>query len=288
MKVLVLGGGGQVGRAVTQSAPSAHQVHSKMRAELDIADDRAVAKLLAETKVDWIINTAAYTAVDRAEQQRGEAIAVNDTAVGVLARAAARAGSRLLQLSTDFVFDGTSSRAYLPADSTNPLSVYGVSKLGGERQVLQSGAAGIVLRTSWVYATAGRNFVLTMLRLMAEREQVRVVCDQIGAPTWATSVANAVWGLIDGNAPAGVHHWTDLGVASWYDFAVAIQEEAITRGLLKRAVPVVPISSAEYPTPAKRPAFSVLNSESTRALVSAPALHWRQNLRKMLDELRTT
>jgi dTDP-4-dehydrorhamnose reductase len=287
MRVLVLGGGGQVGRAVAQAAPSVHQLQIKTRSDLDIADAAAVTTLLAQGEVDWIINTAAYTAVDRAEQERAEAIAVNDTAVGVLARAAAQAGCRLLHLSTDFVFDGASSRAYLPADSTNPLSAYGVSKLGGERQVLQSAGAGIVLRTSWVYAAAGRNFVLTMLRLMAEREQVRVVCDQIGAPTWARSLAGAIWSLIDGNAPGGVHHWTDLGVASWYDFAVAIQEEADARGMLKRAVPIVPISSAEYPTPAQRPAFSVLNTESTRALVSTPALHWRHNLRMMLDELQT-
>ena len=287
MRILVLGGGGQVGRAVAGAAPPRHGVVVKTRADLDIADDQAVAKVLAETKIHWIVNAAAYTAVDRAEEERVQAIAVNDTAVGVLAGAALRAGCRLLHLSTDFVFDGRSNRAYLPGDRPNPLSVYGVSKLGGERQVLQSGRRGIVLRTSWVYAAAGHNFVLTMLRLMREREQVRVVCDQIGAPTWAASAANAIWGLIEAAAPDGVYHWTDLGVASWYDFAVAIQDEALARGLLTRAVPIAPISSAEYPTPAQRPAFSVLNTESARALRLAPALHWRHHLRTMLDELRT-
>jgi dTDP-4-dehydrorhamnose reductase len=212
---------------------------------------------------------------------------INETAVGVMARAAARSGCRLLHLSTDFVFDGRSNRAYLPTDRTNPLSVYGATKLGGEQQVLEHGRDAIVLRTAWVYASTGRNFALTMLRLMRERDEVRVVADQIGTPSWTTGIAQAIWGLIDSAAAAGMYHWTDLGIATWYDFAVAIQEEALTRGLLSRAVPVIPISTADYPTPATRPAFSVLNTEATRALVKAPARHWRHNLRMMLDELRT-
>jgi dTDP-4-dehydrorhamnose reductase len=165
------------------------------------------------------------------------------------------------------------------------LSVYGMSKLGGERQVMQA-AGGIVLRTAWVYAATGKNFVLTMLRLMRERDEIRVVSDQIGAPTWATSAAAAIWGLIDAKAPGGIYHWTDLGVASWYDFAVAIQEEAELKGLLNRAIPVVPIRSVDYPTPAQRPAFSLLDSGSTRAILKVPAHHWRHHLRIMLDELR--
>jgi dTDP-4-dehydrorhamnose reductase len=233
------------------------------------------------------VNGAAYTAVDLAEDEPAVAIAVNDAATGVLAAATAQAGSRLLHLSTDFVFDGNSNRAYLPTDQANPLSVYGASKLGGERHILDGPGAGIVLRTAWVYAAAGRNFVLTMLRLMREKEQVSVVCDQIGTPTWAGSIAAAIWGLIEAGAPRGVYHWTDLGVASWYDFAVAIQDEALARGLLRRAVPVIPIPSTAYPTHARRPAFSVLDTSATRALIEAPARHWRHNLRTMLDELRT-
>ena len=168
------------------------------------------------------------------------------------------------------------------------MSVYGASKLGGERELARAAGGGLILRTAWVYDSSGKNFVLTMLRLMRERPEVRVVADQIGAPTWATGIARAVWGLMEAAAPAGIHHWTDLGVASWYDFAVAIQEEALARGLLSRAVPVVPIPTSAYPTPAARPAFSVLNTESTRALAGAPAHHWRHNLRNMLDEIRTT
>jgi dTDP-4-dehydrorhamnose reductase len=288
VRVLVLGGGGQVASAVVAAAPAQHHAVARTRAELDVCDEHAVVRALADTGAEWVVNAAAYTAVDLAEDQPAQAMAVNDTAVGVLAAATAKAGRRLLHLSTDFVFDGKSNRAYLPADQTNPLSVYGVSKLGGERQVLKASGAGIVLRTAWVYAAAGRNFALTMLRLMREKEQVSVVSDQIGTPTWAGGIAAAIWGLIEAGAPGGVYHWTDLGVASWYDFAVAIQDEALARGLLHRAVPVTPIPSAAYPTRARRPAFSVLDTGSTRALIKVPARHWRHNLRTMLDELRTS
>src|SRR5450432_4264958 len=287
MKVLVLGGGGQVAGAVVAAAPPQHQVSARSRAELDIGDADAVARALAETGAEWLVNGAAYTAVDLAEDQPARAMAVNDTAVGILAAAASTAGCRLLHLSTDFVFDGKSNRAYLPADQANPLSAYGVSKLGGERQVLNRAGTGIVLRTAWVYAATGRNFVLTMLRLMREKEQVSVVCDQIGTPTYAAGIAVAIWGLMDVNAAAGVYHWTDLGVASWYDFAVAVQDEALARGLLTRAIPITPIPTTAYPTRAVRPAFSVLDTVSTRSLIKAPARHWRHNLRTMLDELRT-
>jgi dTDP-4-dehydrorhamnose reductase len=286
MRVLVLGGGGQIARAVLATAPRPSDIVLKTRAELDIGDAPGVARVLKEVRPSWVVNGAAYTAVDLAEDQPEQAIAANDTAVGILANTTAQAGCRLLHLSTDFVFDGKSNRAYLPNDQTNPLSVYGVSKLAGERRILQAGGAGIVVRTSWVYASEGRNFVLTMLKLMRERQEIRVVCDQIGAPTWANSAATAIWGLIAANAPGGFYHWTDLGLASWYDFAVAIQEEAQLRGLLNRTVSMVPIRSAEYPTRARRPAFSLLDTESTRAMLKIPTHHWRHNLRNMLDELR--
>jgi dTDP-4-dehydrorhamnose reductase len=313
MRVLVLGAGGQVGRAVAQTAPAGHEVVARTRADVDIGDSAAIGRAIGEAAADWIVNAGAYTAVDQAEDQPAAAALVNDTAVGWIAAAAARSGSRVVHLSTDFVFDGSSSRAYLPDDAPRPLSVYGATKLAGEAKVLDGGCGGIVLRTAWVYASTGRNFVLTMLRLMREREQLRVVGDQIGSPTWASSLSRAIWGLMIAGAGAGVHHWTDLGVASWYDFAVAIQEEALARGLLPRASTIVPISTAEYPTRARRPAFSVLDTSATRALLAAegaaagvpdpvagataravgaagpatvPATHWRANLRMMLDELR--
>lgn len=286
MKVLILGGAGQVGVAVARAAPAHHEVVVMTRASLDIGDARSVAEAVADVDPEWVINAAAYTAVDLAEDQPALATAVNDTAVGVLAAAAARTGARMLHLSTDFVFDGASSRAYLPSDLPAPLNVYGRSKLRGEQHVLDGGCEGVVLRTSWVYAAAGKNFPLTMLRLMREREQVRVVADQIGSPTWAGGLAPAIWDIVALGVPPGIYHWSDLGVASWYDFAVAIQEEALSRGLLSRAISVVPIATAEYPTRARRPAFSLLDTAATRALLTTPAVHWRHNLRTMLDELR--
>lgn len=282
----MLGAGGQVGRAVVQTMGGRHEVIAKARAELDIADAAEVGRIMAAAKPDWVVNAAAYTAVDLAEDEPARAASINDAAVGILADAAARIHGRLLHLSTDFVFDGSSNRAYLPSDIPHPLSIYGATKLAGERRALESGAAAIVLRTAWVYAAAGKNFVLTMLKLMRERDQVRVVGDQIGAPTWATGLGTVIRELLEAQAPAGIYHWTDLGVASWYDFAVAIQDEALARGLLPRAVAIVPIATKEYPTRATRPAFSVLDTKATRAAITTPALHWRHNLRMMLDELR--
>jgi len=285
MKVLVLGGG-QVATAVIEAAAQDCEIIAYPRAKLDIADGAAVAEALGAIKPNWIINAAAYTAVDRAEDEPSLAQAVNDTAVASLAQGAMRHGGRLVHISTDFVFDGKSNRAYRPDDATNPLSVYGSSKLAGERHVLAS-ATGIVLRTSWVYASNGKNFVLTMLKLMREREQVSVVADQIGSPTWAGSVAAAIWGLVAADAAGGIYHWSDLGVASWYDFAVAIADEALQRGLLTRPVTVLPIATAAYPTKATRPGFSLLDTSATRAALGIPARHWRHNLRTMLDEIRT-
>ncbi len=285
MKVLVLGSAGQVGRAVVQAARRGCELVTLSRAELDIGDEKAVAHAVAKIGPQWIVNAAAYTAVDLAEDERAQAQAVNDTAVGTLATAAELVGSRLLHLSTDFVFDGEANCAYLPTDQPNPISVYGATKFAGERHVLRKGT-GIVLRTAWVYASTGRNFVLTMLRLMRERDQVRVVCDQIGTPTWATGLARAIWGIMERAPASGIYHWTDLGVASWYDFAMAIQEEALAQGLLSRTVPIVPISSSDYPTSARRPAFSVLNTDATRAVLKQPGHHWRYHLRMMLDELQ--
>ncbi len=286
MKVLVTGGAGQVGRAVAAAVPHGDTAIVIPHAELDIGNAAAVTEALQASGADWIVNAAAYTAVDRAESEPHRARAINDTAVGVLAQAAAVSGCRLLHLSTDFVFDGRSNTAYRPDDPANPASVYGATKLAGERRALGEGCRAIVLRTAWVYAAAGRNFALTMLKAMREREEVRVVADQIGTPTWAGGIAQAIWGLIDEQAPAGIYHWTDLGIASWYDFAVAIQDEALERGMLARAVPIVPITTSEYPTPAQRPHFSVLDTTATRALIDAPARHWRHQLKAMFDELQ--
>jgi dTDP-4-dehydrorhamnose reductase len=286
MRVLVVGAGGQVGRAVARALAGQHEVIEKTRAELDIGAAGALDRVLVDARPEWLVNAAAYTAVDLAEDNAASAWAVNDAAVGVLAEAACRHRARLAHISTDFVFDGTSNRAYTSRDVPHPLSIYGASKLAGERRALDAACEAVVVRTAWVYASAGRNFVLTMLRLMREREQVRVVSDQIGAPTWATGLGNALRDLIESRPDEGIYHWTDLGLASWYDFAVAIQDEALERGLLSRRAAIVPIATDDYPTRARRPAFSVLDTAATRAVVATPAVHWRHNLRMMLDELR--
>ena len=283
--MLVLGAG-QVATAVEDAAPASIHTVRLGRAELDIVDAPSVERCLQTERPDWVVNAAAYTAVDLAEDNSSLAYAVNDQAVGTLAKSTARIGARLLHLSTDFVFDGASSRAYLPNDHTNPLNVYGASKLAGERHVLNQ-SNGLVLRTSWVYASTGQNFVLTMLRLLREKPQLSVVCDQIGAPTWAGGLAQSIWSFIETNVIGGVYHWCDLGVASWYDFAVAIQEEALKRKRLTNEVPIRPIMSAQYPTRARRPALSILDTVATRAVIGIPAHHWRHNLRVMLDEIRT-
>jgi len=285
VRVLLTGAAGQVGRAFHELAPAGARIAALTHTDLDITDEDAVRRAVAAHTPQWIVNAAAYTAVDRAEGAPAAAQALNATAVGYLARAAESGAARLVHLSTDFVFDGRASVPYEPNAPPAPVSAYGATKLAGERQALGNGARAIVVRTSWVYAAYGQNFVRTMLRVMAERPEVRVVCDQTGSPTWASGLAQVLWRLLALDAAAGIYHWCDAGVASWYDFAVAIQEEALQRGLLRHAVPVLPIRSAQYPTAAQRPAYSVLDSAHTRALTGAPATHWRTQLRKMLDEL---
>jgi dTDP-4-dehydrorhamnose reductase len=227
-----------------------------------------------------VFNAAAYTAVDKAESEEELARAINGGAVAAMVSALEETGGRLLHVSTDFVFDGTSPGAYQPGDLRNPLSAYGRSKAAGEVALRER---DLLVRTAWVYAAGGANFVRTMLRLMRERDEVRVVADQIGAPTWAAGLARTLWRLVEAEA-SGIFHHCDAGVASWYDFAVAIQEEALAIGLLTREVPVRPIATSDFPTPARRPPFSLLDSAATRALLGHEAVHWRVNLRCMLLE----
>jgi dTDP-4-dehydrorhamnose reductase len=231
------------------------------------------------------VNAAGYTAVDRAEAEPDAAHAVNEEGARHLAEAAAEVGARMLHFSTDYVFDGRQGQPYAPGDRPNPLNVYGASKLAGERAVLGTlGERAVVLRTAWVYAATGRNFVRTMLRLLNEPEQVTVVSDQIGTPTSATSVALATWAIAVRPGVHGIAHWTDGGVASWYDFAVAIQGEALQVGLLQRATRILPIPSDAYPTPACRPRYSVLDCSATRLALQQAPEHWRVVLGRILRE----
>lgn len=283
MKVLIVGGNGQLGKSLERMAPADADIASHDIDTLDITDVSAIDAVVEEVAPDVVFNAAAYTAVDKAEAEEDAALAVNATAVGNLAAAAARAGARLVHVSTDFVFDGLSGVPYTPNAQTVPIGAYGRTKLAGEKA---AGEGALIVRTSWVYAPTGGNFVRTMLRLMAERSEVRVVADQVGTPTYAPGLAAALWCMAVKGA-TGIHHYTDSGACSWYDFAVAIQEEALAAGLLDKAVPVLPINSAEYPTPARRPHYSVLEKTSTFAILGEPTPHWRENLRKMMAEIKT-
>jgi len=285
VKVLITGARGQLGRALQETAPSGATLTAFGHGDLDIGDAAAVSLVVVEQAPDLVINAAAYTAVDKAESDEAAAYRINGEAPGHLAAAASQSGARFVHVSTDFVFDGHGSVPYRPEQETDPLGVYGASKLAGENAALAADPQALIVRTAWVYGTTGHNFVRTMLRLMAERDEVRVVADQIGTPTYAPSLAGAIWALAQAGA-SGIHHWTDSGAASWYDFAVAIQEEALALGLLERAVPIIPIATSDYPTPARRPHYSVLDKTSAIALIGRAAPHWRVNLRRMLGVIR--
>lgn len=287
MKVIVIGAGGQVGWELQRTVPAGVELDALGRAALDLRDPELVSGIAARAP-EVIINAAAYTAVDAAESEPALARAVNAEGARFVARAAHAAGARLVHISTDFVFDGASSRPYRPEDQPNPLGEYGISKLLGERAVTEETRGGaVIVRTAWVYSAHGHNFVKTMLRLMTERDSLRVVADQIGTPSWARLFAGALWEIALRPEIAGPLHWTDLGVASWYDFAVAIQEEALALGLLARPIAIEPIRTEDYPTPARRPAFSVLDKTASLASLRAERLHWREALRRLLRELKT-
>jgi dTDP-4-dehydrorhamnose reductase len=233
-----------------------------------------------------VIQAAAYTDVDGAEQHPDRAAAVNTDGAANVAQAATRIGARMIHISTDFVFDGRQGRPYAPHDLPHPLGVYGRTKLAGEREVARiTQGSALVVRTAWVYSVHGRNFVRTMLRLMSDQDSIGVVCDQVGTPTWGRGLAKALWTAAERPDLCGILHWTDAGVASWYDFALAIQEEALALGLLTRAVPVLPLRTDEFPAVARRPSFSVLDKTSGWAALGGPAPHWRANLRSMLEGL---
>ena len=284
MRALVAGSNGQLGRALAATLPAGVTLIAPPEADFDITDADAVRRVVADVRPDALINAAAYTAVDRAESDEAAARAINVNAVGTLASAARVVGARFVHVSTDFVFDGTAHVPYPPDAAPNPLGAYGRTKLDGEIAAAEFHPHPLLLRTAWVYAAAGNNFVVTMLRLMRERDEIRVVADQFGTPTHAVTLAKTIWALLAGGHD-GTFHATDAGTATWYDFAVAIHDEALAIGLLSRAVTVTPIRTADYPTPAKRPAFGVLDKTATWA-ITGPARHWRAELRDCLRAMK--
>ena len=283
---LVLGAGGQLGRACIDLAPSNIVVTGLARAECDLTDTEAMRGYLDRVDPRCIINAAAYTAVDQAEAEPALAHAINAQAPGELAALCAQRGIRLVHVSTDFVFDGSNQMPYQPLDAASPLGVYGESKWRGERAVATSGASHAIVRASWIYSAQGRNFLLTMLRLLNEREEVGVVADQVGAPTSARGLAEICWRLAQHPGGNGVFHWSDSGAISWYEFACAICEEGVELALVPDGVRVKAISTSDYPTPAQRPAYSVLDSAATCTLLGVEQRPWRDALRDVLRSLR--
>lgn len=280
MRVLITGAGGQLGGALQRTAPDLVEITAIDVEDVDLTDDAMLRARLAVEAPEIIINAAAYTAVDKAEGEEQLARAINCDAVAIMAAAMQASGGKLVHVSTDFVFDGQSSRAYLPTDKRAAMNVYGETKAAGEDHLRRS---DLLVRTAWVYEAGGANFVRTMIRLMKERDELGVVADQIGSPTWATGLAQTIWGLVAKGA-SGMFHHCDAGVASWYDFAVAVGEEALALGMLE-CIPVIkPIATSDYPTPAKRPAFSLLDCGATRDLLGQSAIHWRSQLRAMLKK----
>jgi dTDP-4-dehydrorhamnose reductase len=287
MKIVITGARGQLGLTLQKYlSDEKYELVPLTHSELDISDETAVNQTLSQIKPDVIINAAAYTAVDKAETNDLTARAANATGPKNLARWAAKNKSYLIHISTDFVFSGCNSRPYTPEDQTDPLSIYGRTKLEGElhsRYLAPDNC--LVLRTSWVYSEFGNNFVKTMLRLMTEKESLNVVADQIGTPSSTWGLARCIAACLE-KKPVGILHWTDAGVASWYDFAVAIQDEAVSAGLLTKAVPIHAIQTVQYPTPAKRPSFSVLDKTAAITSLSCEPVHWRHELVSVIKHIK--
>jgi dTDP-4-dehydrorhamnose reductase len=287
MKVFVVGSRGQLGQSLAETAPATIEFAGADLPELDILDAAALEARLAGERPDFVVNAAAYTAVDKAEDEPEIARRVNVDGARNVALAACEAGARVIYISTDFVFEGAKGTPYRPDDAPAPLSVYGRTKLDGEVAVREATEGdAIVIRTAWLYSRFGHNFVRTMLRLMGERDELSVVADQHGTPTWAASLAEVIWSMIDQGLPGDTYHWTDGGEASWFEFAEEIYREARALGILDQDMTIRPIATAEYPTPARRPACSVLDCSATVNVLGVGQRPWATRLQQMLAEMR--
>ena len=285
-RILLTGTTGQLGQELQQTLASLGKVTGVNRQSLDLVQPDKVRQAIREVKPDLIVNAAAYTAVDKAETETELAKAINGMAPTIMAEEAQRLEAVLIHVSTDYVFDGRKNTPYTEEDTPNPINAYGQSKLLGEEGVQKTCDRHIILRTAWVYGTYGKgNFVKTMLRLGAEREELRVVVDQVGTPTWTGDLAWAIAQLGQKASP-GIYHFTNSGAISWYDFAVAIFEEAQQLDFPLKVQRVVPITTSEFPTPAPRPAYSVLSSKKISAVLGTHPPHWRQSLRQVLKQFK--
>lgn len=287
MRILITGGQGQLAQALQQQLGPFATLSAPPRAALDLTDTARLRQEVRQFAPDLIINAAAYTAVDKAQSEPELAFAINAIAPGVLAEEAAQLGIPLIHYSTDYVFDGQKATPYTESDATQPLNVYGQSKRAGELAIQAIAGSGLILRTSWVYSQTGQNFLLTMQRLLREREHLRVVDDQIGAPTWTGTLAEVTAQLIQGwqqqgLALHGLYHLTALGETSWYGFASAIRAHLQQQGL--RCAQLEPIPSSEYPTPAARPHNSRLNCAALQAHWGIALPHWHSALQQCLNQ----
>jgi len=306
-RILLTGSTGQVGRELATELPALGKVIAPGRAELDLSKTDEIRRVVRDVRPSLVVNAAAYTAVDRAESEPAAAHAINAEAPTVLAEEAQKIGAMLVHYSTDYVFDGSKNSPYTEADLPDPLNVYGKSKLAGEKAIQASGVSHLIFRTAWVYSTQGKNFLLTILRLAAEREELRVVCDQRGAPTWSRAIATATLSVLErfsGQAEnrlsptstSGAFHMTAAGVTSWHGFAEAILEEvaqvsdgaawlsSVTGGRPIIARRVVPITTADYPTPARRPSYSVLSNSLLTSTFGISLPPWKAQLRAALTQ----
>lgn len=282
MNILVTGANGQLGYALRGRAAlgSVHRYLFTGSADLDITDREAVFRAVSDNDIDVIVNCAAYTDVNRAESDPETAELINSTAVRHLADAAHEHGATLFHISTDYVFGGDPCNTPCREDRTGtPTGVYGLTKLHGERQIAESGAKALIFRTSWLYSETGKNFVKTMLALTATRKEVKVVFDQVGTPTYAGDLADAIFTIIETRAfegNEGIYHYSNEGVCSWYDFAVAIAEFAGHTDC-----EIIPCHSDEFPTPVKRPSYSVLDKTKFKTTFHLPIPHWRTPLKNL-------
>ena len=286
MNILLLGANGQLGWELQRTCPDNVSLTAWGRPEIDLLDSDSIHTCLNAAQPDILINAAAYTAVDQAEQEKETAAKLNHGAVKHISEICSSNGIHLVHISTDFIFNGINHKPYLPQDTPTPISVYGETKLKGEqavREILDTKAT--IIRTAWLYSSHGSNFVKSMLSLMDTKPELNIIDEQVGTPTWANSLARAVWGTIEKKV-IGTHHFTDAGVASWYDFAIAIQEEAFKLNLIKKEIPVNPIQASQYPTPARRPFYGILDKTSLWQALDIKPVHWRRQLRTMLKELK--
>lgn len=287
MRILLTGKYGQVGRELQRVLPSLGDLFAMGRNDFDLTSADSIRKIIREIQPDVIVNAAAYTAVDRAEQEPALAQSINGSAPGIIAEEARRLGAFMVHYSTDYVFDGAAKTPYRETDPTSPLSIYGRSKLSGEDAIRASGVKHFIFRTSWVYAAHGQNFVHTILRLARERPELRIVNDQIGAPTWARTIAEftALALREQREQRCGLYHLTATGAVTWFGFAKTILAEAKTLRSNLSTPTLIPVTTGEYPLPAQRPAYSRLDNSRLLTTFGLVAPDWTDSLRQCMREI---